>query len=100
MAGRFSLAMGTSLDAIKMSKTGDIYCVFQPHTYTRTKLLFNNFSEAFGDADKIIITDIYAAREKNNGIIHSRDLSNALKIKATLTDSLCKGINFIFLGHP
>lgn len=70
-----------SLHALKMSKTGDIYCVFQPHTYTRTKLLFKNFSEAFGDADKIIITDIYAAREKDNGIVHSRDLSNALKEK-------------------
>lgn len=70
-----------TLNAIKSSKTGDIYCVFQPHTYTRTKLLFKNFSEAFGDADKIIITDIYAAREKDNGIIHARDLSQALKEK-------------------
>lgn len=70
-----------SLGAIKKSKTGDIYCIFQPHTYTRTKLLFKTFSEAFTDADKIIITDIYAAREKDNGIIHSMDLSKALEEK-------------------
>ncbi len=70
-----------TLDAIKSSKTGNVYCVFQPHTYTRTKLLFNNFSEAFHDADKIIITDIYAAREKDNGMIHARDLSKALQEK-------------------
>lgn len=70
-----------SLHAIKMAKTGNIYCVFQPHTYTRTQLLFKNFSEAFTDADKIIITDIYAAREKDNGIVHSVDLSNALIAK-------------------
>lgn len=70
-----------SLNAIKMAKKGKIYCIFQPHTYTRTKLLFKNFSEAFNDADTIIITDIYAAREKDNGIVHSIDLSNALKEK-------------------
>ncbi len=70
-----------SLNALKMSKSGNIYCIFQPHTYTRTKLLLKSFSESFYDADKIIITDIYAAREKDNGIIHSTDLSNALKQK-------------------
>ncbi len=71
----------TSLHSIRLSKPGKIYCIFQPHTYTRTKLLFKNFSEAFGDADKIIITDIYAAREKDNGMVHSRDLSKALTEK-------------------
>lgn len=67
-----------SLNALKMSTRGNIYCIFQPHTFTRTKLLLKNFSEAFDDADKIIITDIYAAREKDNGVVHSKDLSNAL----------------------
>lgn len=71
----------TSLHSIRLSRPGKIYCIFQPHTYTRTKLLFKNFSEAFGDADKIIITDIYAAREKDNGVVHSRDLSKALRAK-------------------
>ena len=70
-----------TLNALKMSKTGDVYCVFQPHTYTRTKLLFKNFSESFNDADKIVITDIYAAREKDNGTVHAKDLSDALQEK-------------------
>lgn len=70
-----------TLNALKTSKTGKIYCVFQPHTFTRTKLLLKGFSESFSDADKIIITDIYASREKDNGMVHSTDLSNALKEK-------------------
>jgi len=51
-----------TLNALKNSTTGDIYCVFQPHT----------------EADKVIITDIYAAREIDNGLIHSKDLANAI----------------------
>lgn len=51
-----------------------IWCIFQPHTYSRTKALLGEFSEAFCNADKIIITDIYAAREKNTFEIHSKDL--------------------------
>ena len=37
--------------------------VFQPHRYTRTQLLLDEFAVAFKDADKLIVTDIYAASE-------------------------------------
>lgn len=67
-----------SLEALRNSTYNRIWCVFQPHTYTRTKLLLNSFATAFTDADKVIIPDIYAAREKNTGSIHSTDLVNAL----------------------
>lgn len=40
-----------------------IICIFQPHRYTRTFLLRDKFASAFGDADRTIITDIYAASE-------------------------------------
>lgn len=40
-----------------------IWAVFQPHTYSRTKVLLGEFAESFADADHIIVTDIYAARE-------------------------------------
>ncbi|KDR94248.1 UDP-N-acetylmuramate--L-alanine ligase [Peptoclostridium litorale DSM 5388] len=53
---------------------GRLWCIFQPHTYTRTKLLLDEFSHAFADADNIIVPDIYAAREKDNGDIHAKDL--------------------------
>ncbi|WP_423243553.1 UDP-N-acetylmuramate--L-alanine ligase [Anaerophilus nitritogenes] len=64
----------------------NIWCIFQPHTYTRTKALLNDFSNSFFDADKIIISDIYAAREKDPGTIHSKDLVE--KIRDTNKDVL------------
>jgi len=67
-----------TLSALRNSTEGNIFCVFQPHTYTRTKLLLNSFAASFGAANKVIITDIYAAREKDNGIVHSKDLVNAI----------------------
>lgn len=67
-----------SLDALKNSTGKNIWCVFQPHTYTRTKLLLNEFVEAFSRAHKVIVPDIYAAREKDNGSIHSTNLVDAL----------------------
>lgn len=54
------------------------WCIFQPHTYTRTKKLFDRFVDSFEGIDKLIITDIYAAREKDTGEIHSKDLVAAI----------------------
>lgn len=47
---------------------------FQPHTYSRTKTLLQEFAHAFGDADEVIVTDIYASREKDTLGISSVDL--------------------------
>ena len=41
-----------------------IWAVWQPHTYSRTQTLFNEFAKAFTDADAVIVTEIYAAREQ------------------------------------
>jgi UDP-N-acetylmuramate--alanine ligase len=49
--------------------------VFQPHTYTRTKSLFDEFAKAVGLADEVIFLPIYAAREKNASGVTSRELS-------------------------
>ena len=56
-----------------------LYVVFQPHTYTRTRLLMDEFEKAFDNADEIIVTDIYAAREKDTGLIHASELADRLK---------------------
>ena len=40
-----------------------LWCVFQPHTYTRTKAFFHEFAHALSHADRVILADIYAARE-------------------------------------
>lgn len=40
-----------------------IWAVWQPHTYSRVRTLFAEFAAAFGDADQILVTEVYAARE-------------------------------------
>lgn len=67
-----------TLSAAKTLKKNKLWVVFQPHTYSRTKALLKEFAEAFYSADKVIITDIYAAREKNPGDISSKDLVEKL----------------------
>ncbi|NLM12860.1 MAG: UDP-N-acetylmuramate--L-alanine ligase [Epulopiscium sp.] len=56
-----------------------LWCVFQPHTYSRTKAFLKEFAEALTAADHIILTDIYAAREKDLGEIHSKDLQREIE---------------------
>lgn len=58
-----------------------IFVVFQPHLFSRTKLLLNDFATAFDLADEVIITDIYAAREKDDHSIHAKDLVDAINKK-------------------
>lgn len=53
-----------------------IVCIFQPHTYSRTKALFNEFVHAFSDADSVIFLDIYASlREGKDETVSSKLLS-------------------------
>ena len=54
------------------------WVIFQPHTYSRTKNLLNDFAKALLNFDNIIILDIYAAREKNTYGITSKDLSDKI----------------------
>lgn len=69
----------TSLKTLRtMFKDRELITVFQPHTYTRTHSLLREFSESFDDADQVILTPIYAAREKNTLDIHSEDLQKLL----------------------
>ena len=68
-----------SLKALKNTTKNRLWCVFQPHTYSRTKKLLDKFADSFYQADKVIITDIYAAREADTGIIHSINLVESLK---------------------
>lgn len=56
-----------------------LWCLFQPHTYTRTLALFEEFAEAFAAADKVILAEIYAAREKNIYKISSKELVAEIK---------------------
>lgn len=63
-----------TLTAAKNYPHKTTWCVFQPHTYTRTKVFLKEFAQALSLADKIVLADIYAAREINPGDISSKDL--------------------------
>ena len=43
-----------------------IWVVWQPHTYSRTRAFLDDFTTAFGDADRVIVTDVYASREHDS----------------------------------
>lgn len=70
-----------TLEAAKNYPHSRIWCVFQPHTYSRTRAFLADFADSLALADKVVLTDIYAAREKDPGDISSKDLEAALKEK-------------------
>jgi len=57
-----------------------LFAIFQPHTYSRTRLLLEEFANSFSECDYIIISDIYASREHDTGLIHSKDLVEKIKM--------------------
>lgn len=56
-----------------------LWCVFQPHTYTRTKAFLDQFADALSAADEVILADIYAARETDNLGVSSRDIAQRIE---------------------
>lgn len=56
----------------------EIWCIFQPHTYSRTKAFLDGFAEALSHSDHVILTDIYAAREPDTGEVSSKDILDRL----------------------
>lgn len=61
----------------------DLWCVFQPHTYSRTKAFLPDFARALSLADHVVLADIYAARETDTLGVSSRDLAERLEALGT-----------------
>ena len=70
-----------TLKAAKDFEHNRVICIFQPHTYSRTRTLWDDFVNAFDDADELILTSIYAARELPDGVTTSEKLTEAIKEK-------------------
>lgn len=51
-----------------------IWAIFQPHTYSRTREMYQEMAHSFADADQVLVTDIYAAREQDDGTISAMDI--------------------------
>ena len=72
-----------AVDAARSVTDGKVICVFQPHTYSRTKAFFKQFITCFNQADVVAYLPIYSAREKPIRGVHSQKLCQ-LALKAGL----------------
>ena len=67
-----------TLSAAERFEYNKLWCVFQPHTYSRTRTLWDGFTCAFSSVDELILADIYAAREMPDGVTTSEKLAEAI----------------------
>ncbi len=67
-----------TLSAAKKYPHKTLWCVFQPHTYSRTKTLLKDFARALSLADKVVLADIFAARETDSLGISSENLRDEI----------------------
>jgi UDP-N-acetylmuramate--alanine ligase len=60
-------------------KEHQIWVSLQPHTFSRTIALLDDFANAFGDADHVIVVDVFASRETDKGLVSSQDLVDRMR---------------------
>ena len=72
-----------TLTAARNYPQDELWVVFQPHTYTRTKAFLDDFANVLAQADHVVLADIYAAREPDTGLVSSRDLARLIEEKGT-----------------
>lgn len=77
--GHHPTEIRATLSALRHCEFTRAIVVFQPHRYSRTKFLFNEFLHAFDEADEVVLTEIYAASEEPLKGISGRALADALK---------------------
>ncbi|MCM1173311.1 MAG: UDP-N-acetylmuramate--L-alanine ligase [Clostridium sp.] len=70
--------IAATLAAAQNTPHNELWCVFQPHTYTRTYALLDEFSKALSVCDHVLLADIYAAREKDTGMVSSKNLCDGI----------------------
>jgi UDP-N-acetylmuramate--alanine ligase len=84
--GHHPTEIKATLAAARQYGFGKVHVVFQPHRYTRTRDLMEEFRSAFGDADSLFVLDIYAASEKPIEGVDAEIL--AQRIRETMTPKL------------
>ncbi|MBQ8849704.1 MAG: UDP-N-acetylmuramate--L-alanine ligase [Clostridia bacterium] len=78
-----------------VGRCGRLFCLFQPHTYSRTHALFEDFAEALDVADRVLIADIYAARETDTLGVSSELLARRIGKKARAPQSFSEAAELI-----
>ena len=82
--GHHPTEVRTTLEGARgLAEGGRLVCVFQPHTYSRTAALFSDFVTSLLVADRVILSDIYAAREIDTGVVSAKMLADAIGERAT-----------------
>jgi UDP-N-acetylmuramate--alanine ligase len=82
--GHHPTEIKATLAAARLCGFNKIHVIFQPHRYTRTRDLMEEFTSAFGDADSLFVLDIYAASEKPIEGISGEALARAISAKGRL----------------
>jgi UDP-N-acetylmuramate--alanine ligase len=77
----------------------EIWAVWQPHTYSRTQILFDQFASAFSDADHVVVTEVYPAREPVSNNFSSRQVVAAMNHKDAHFESELAGVAPYLLAH-
>jgi UDP-N-acetylmuramate--alanine ligase len=77
--GHHPAEIRATLAAARQLHPGRVVVVFQPHRYTRTQLLFDDFATAFHQADVLWVTEIYAAGEEKIAGVEGRALADAIR---------------------
>ena len=96
--GHHPTEIKATVNALKNKKYNESWVIFQPHTYSRTKTLLDDFANSLIDFDNIIVLDIYAAREKNTYGISSNNLVekiNSLGKKALYIPDFDKCVSYV-----
>lgn len=94
-----------AIDTVLKMEHRKIHVVFQSHTYTRTKALFNDFVSCFDQVDSLTLLPIFAARELDTGLVSADDLGDAIRKRNTVftanfTDYLDAAKHLRSLVHP
>lgn len=75
--------IAANINAVRMTHNDRVTVIFKPHTYSRTKALWEDFIASLSLADTVILTDIYPAREEPISGVNSRRLAREIGGRAT-----------------
>lgn len=93
--GHHPTEVKTTLKGAKDMTDGRLFCVFQPHTYSRTSALFDDFADALRVADRVIVSRIYAARETDTLGVSAEKLAKAVGNGAAAAESFSEAAEFL-----
>ena len=84
-----------SLSCAKAIGRGNIWCIFQSHTYSRTYELYDGFIKSLRLADNIVVLDIYAARETNSFGVSASALASDIGKSAIYLESFASAADYV-----